>query len=243
MDLDDILIVGIAGGTASGKTTIAKRIAQALGPERCLLLSHDRYYYDVAEPELYNYDHPDALETALLVENLRSLRAGDQAGLPDYDFPTHTRRPEPDWVHPRPLVLVEGILVLEDADLRSQMDLKVWVDCPDDLRLARRIRRDVSDRGRNLDGVLRRWLSTVRPMHQRFVAPSRSFADLELVGVGLIEPLVQSVLSAVERVRYDRAQVKDEEETGDWSDPVTTYSGVMAQVPELDSADGEDTLK
>lgn len=219
----DILVIGIAGGTASGKTTIAKRLQEYLGPDKCLLLSHDRYYYDVEDPESFNYDHPDALDTELLAENIAALRIGEAAALPDYDFPTHTRKKEPEWVIPRSVILVEGILVLEDEALRDLMDIKVWVDCPDDLRLARRIRRDVAKRGRNLDGVLNRWLSTVRPMHQRFVAPSSSFADLELIGVGLLEPLVQSVVASIERKRIELAETGSE-----WDAGAETFPGVLA---------------
>ena len=228
-DDQDILVIGVAGGTASGKTTIAKRLQEYLGPDNCLLLSHDRYYYDVLDPESFNYDHPDSLDTALLAENIAALRIGEAAALPDYDFPTHTRKTEPEWVLPRPVILVEGILVLESQELRDLMDIKVWVDCPDDLRLTRRIRRDVATRGRNLEGVLNRWLRTVRPMHQRFVAPSASFADLELIGVGLLEPLVQSVVASIERKRFE---LSENDETAEWDGVGETFSGVLTDPDE-----------
>ncbi len=228
-DEEDILVIGVAGGTASGKTTIAKRLQEYLGPDKCLLLSHDRYYYNVQDPESFNYDHPDALDTSLLAQNIAALRIGEAAALPDYDFPTHTRKPEPEWVLPRPVILVEGILVLENEELRDLMDIKVWVDCPDDLRLTRRIRRDVAKRGRNLEGVLNRWLSTVRPMHQRFVVPSASFADLELVGVGLLEPLVQSVVASIERKRFE---LSEQDKTAEWDGGGETYSGVLTDPEE-----------
>ena len=218
------LVVGVAGGTASGKTTIAKRLQECLGPDQCLLLSHDRYYYNVQDPESFNYDHPDALDTVLMVQNIEALRRGEAAALPDYDFPSHTRKKEPEWVLSRPVILVEGILVMENEELRNLMDLKVWVDCPDDLRLTRRIRRDVAKRGRNLEGVLNRWLSTVRPMHQRFVAPSAEFADLELVGVGLLEPLVQSVMALIERKRFELS----EDPASEWDGEGNTYPGLVA---------------
>ena len=197
----DIVVVGIAGGTASGKTTLARKVVEALGVEDCLLITHDRYYHDVENPSNFNYDHPDALETLLLVEHLRTLRSGDPAVLPDYDFKSHTRRPAGVATQPRATVLVEGILVLEHEEVRGLCDLMVYVDTPDDLRLARRIRRDVADRGRDVEEVLTRWLTTVRPMHIRYVEPCRAYADVVLPGVGLLEPLVDSMCAAIERCR------------------------------------------
>lgn len=199
----DIVVVGIAGGTASGKTTLARKVVEALGSEDCLLLTHDRYYYDVENPATFNYDHPDALETALLVEHVRALRIGEDVELPLYDFKTHTRRPEGVTTAPKATILVEGILVLEDEEMRALCDLMVYVDTPDDLRLARRIRRDVAERGRDVEEVLTRWLTTVRPMHIRHVEPSRACADVVLPGVGLLEPLVDSICGAIERCRTE----------------------------------------
>ena len=140
-----MFVIGMAGGTASGKTTLAQHFAESLG-ERLLVITHDRYYRDIPEPRGYNYDHPDALDTQLLVENLDALRAGRPAKLPDYDFRNHRRRAEPERVSPRPLVLVEGILVLSDPALRSRMDYTVYVHTADDLRLIRRLRRDIVER-------------------------------------------------------------------------------------------------
>ncbi len=176
-----MFVLGLAGGTSSGKSTLGVALAERLG-DRLLVLHHDRYYLDVAEPRGHNYDHPDALDTALLIRNLDALRAGREALLPDYDFTTHSRRPEPQRVAPRPLVLVEGILVLADPDLRARLDFKVYMHAADDLRLARRLRRDIAERGRDTEGVLDQYLSTVRPMHRRFVEPSRLHADLILSG-------------------------------------------------------------
>jgi len=200
---EDVVVVGIAGGTASGKTTLARKVAESLGIEECLLITHDRYYYDVENPETFNYDHPDALETALLVDHLRALRSGDEVELPDYHFATHTRREWGKKTTPKPTILVEGILILENDELRSLCDLMVYVDTPDDLRLARRIRRDMADRGRDVEQVLTRWLTTVRPMHIRYVEPCRAFADVVLPGVGLLEPLVESICAAIDRCRLE----------------------------------------
>lgn len=177
-------VVGIAGGTASGKTTAALRLAEKLGA-RASLLQHDRYYRSLPvglHPLQWNFDHPDSLETARLVSDLDDLRAGRSAQIPHYDFPTHSRSVEVDVVQPTAIVLVEGILVLADPALRERFDLSVYVDAPDDLRLVRRIRRDLQKRGRSIDDVLDQWEATVAPMHRRFVAPSREHANLVLDG-------------------------------------------------------------
>ena len=197
----DPLIIVIAGGTASGKSTLARHIADSLGEEQCLLIGHDRYYRDVEDPSSFNYDHPDALDTALLVDHLRALRAGDHADLPVYDYASHRRQPHVERVEPRPVILVEGILVLEDEDVAMNADLRVFVHAPADLRLVRRIRRDVQERGRTLDSVLNQWVNTVRPMHLAYVEPCRLQADLVLEGVGLIEHLVARLLEAIDGLR------------------------------------------
>jgi uridine kinase len=171
--------VVVAGGTASGKSTVAGALAPRLG---AVLISHDRYYLDVDEPRGHNYDHPDALDTDRLVADLTVLASGRSAGLPVYEFATHSRRPEVEVVQPAPVVVVEGILVLADPRVAKLADLTVYVDCPDDIRLVRRIRRDVVERGRDVNGVLEQYLATVRPMHEQFVAPCRGQADIVLNG-------------------------------------------------------------
>ena len=191
-------LVGIAGGTASGKTTVALRYAARAD---ALLISHDRYYRDFPEPRGANFDHPDSLETTLLVGHLRALRAGLPADLPVYHFPTHRRVPTTETVHPRPVVVVEGILVLADAALRACFDLRVYVDAPDDIRLIRRLRRDVRERGRTMESVVDQYLATVRPMHERFVAPSAVGVELLLVGTEPIDTLVDRLAAAVAGAR------------------------------------------
>ena len=192
----------MAGGTASGKTTVAARAAERLG---ALLLHHDRYYHDVAEPRGHNYDHPDALDTARLVADLDALLAGRPAALPIYDFRTHSRSAETEAAQPSEIILVEGILTLAYGPLSERADLRVFVDAPADIRLARRLRRDVAERGREVNGVLDQYLTTVRPMHEAFVAPSAATASLVLNGTAPIDALVEALIAAVASARANAA--------------------------------------
>lgn len=176
-------IVGVAGGTGSGKSTVAEKIVQSLPPEQVGILQHDNYYRD--RPDLgddersqLNYDHPDALETELLIEHLARLKAGDVVETPVYDFKTHRRSERTERVEPRRVIVVEGILVFVDPRLREQLDLKLFVDTPADIRVFRRIRRDLEHRGRTFQSIREQYYATVRPMHLQFVEPSKSFADL-----------------------------------------------------------------
>jgi uridine kinase len=177
------LVLGIAGGTGSGKSTVSQKILSALPPGAGVILDHDAYYRD--QPNLpfevrarTNYDHPDALETELLIEHLRALRAGQPVKVPLYDFRQHLRRPETRLVSPAPIVVVEGILVLADERLRELMDVKIFVDTDADIRVMRRIRRDMEQRGRTFAQVREQYYQTVRPMHLHFVEPSKRAADL-----------------------------------------------------------------
>jgi len=179
---DRPLFIGLAGGSGSGKTTIAEEVVDRL-EGRVAVLHHDAYYrhrvdLTLEERTRVNYDHPSSLETELLVEHLEQLRTGLAIERPVYDFSTHLRSEETVRVEPGRVVVVEGILVLSDAQLRSELDLKIFVDTDPDLRLARRIERDISERGRTLESVLTQYFSTVRPMHLEFVEPSRRYADL-----------------------------------------------------------------
>lgn len=195
MNAPFILLMG--GGTASGKTTLARALAARHG---ALHLPHDRYYLDVPDPRRHNYDHPDALDTALLVQNLGELRAGRPAELPIYHFATHRRISQTERVEPAPLIIVEGILVLHDPGLREAASFRVYVHTADDLRLARRISRDAVERGREVPDVLRQYLGTVRPMHQTFVAPSRQWADLVVSGEVPIDEMVAEVEATLRAV-------------------------------------------
>ena len=176
-------VVGIAGGTGSGKTTVAEKLASAMPPGRCVTIDHDAYYRDQghlppADRDAINYDHPSVLDSALLALHLRELRDGRPVEVPIYDFATHTRRRDTRSVAPARVILVEGILVFAEPALREQMDIKIFVDTDADIRLMRRIRRDLEERGRTFQSVRDQYHATVRPMHIEYVEPSKRWADL-----------------------------------------------------------------
>lgn len=180
---DRPLCIGIAGGTGSGKTTVAAKLAAAFPPGRCAVIDHDAYYRDQSHLPLQaraetNYDHPASLESSLLAEHLMALRGGRSVEVPLYDFVSHTRRPETRRVEPAPLIIVEGILVFVEVGVRELLDIKIFVDTDADIRLMRRIRRDLEQRGRSFSSVRDQYYATVRPMHLEFVEPSKRWADL-----------------------------------------------------------------
>lgn len=177
------IFVGMAGGSGSGKSTVVRRILDQLRPDRVSVLHHDAYYRDYAHlpPDLratINFDHPDSLETSLMVEHLDQLVAGASVNVPIYDFTTHTRTEETVSVGPTDVILVDGILVLAEAEIRNRMDIRLYVDTDPDLRFIRRLERDVRERGRTVDSVVTQYLETVRPMHLDFVEPSKRYADV-----------------------------------------------------------------
>ena len=198
-------VIGVAGGSGSGKTTVVRRIVDSLGPEQVTWLDHDRYYRDrndlrLEERAALNYDHPDALETDLLVAHVRALKAGRTVAAPHYDFTRHARLAQTDEFAPRRALIVEGILVFTDAALRELMDLKVFVDTDSDTRFIRRLQRDVAERGRTMDSVIDQYQSTVKPMHLEFVEPSKRYADVIIplgghntVAVDLLLTMLRSV--------------------------------------------------
>lgn len=182
-------VVGFAGGTNSGKTTFVHYLEAELGAGQVAVLRHDAYYRHrpelaLSERQRINYDHPDSLETELCHQHLQELLAGQPIPMPVYDFSVHLRSDAVEWVQPAPLVFVEGILVFCEPVLRDEMDLKVFVDVEADIRVLRRINRDIAERGRTLDSVQRQYLETVRPMHDHFVQPSQQFADLVVLHGG-----------------------------------------------------------
>jgi len=177
------LIIGICGGTGSGKTTVANRILESVSADEVVFIQQDSYYRNLTDLPLdyrnvANFDHPDALDNDLLVNHVRRLKAGEPVELPLYDFRTHSRMNETRHVEPKPIVIVEGILIFADPRLLEQMDIKVFVDTPDDIRFIRRLRRDLDERGRTLESVIEQYVVTVRPMHMQFVEPSKRHADV-----------------------------------------------------------------
>jgi uridine kinase len=177
------VIIGIAGGSGSGKTTVVRRLTASLGDDKVSVLEHDRYYRDRSDLRLeeraaLNYDHPDSLETDLLVEHVKALRTNAPIRAPQYDFARHNRLDAVDTVHPRAAIIVEGILIFADAPLRALMDVKVFVDADDDTRFIRRLQRDITERGRTVQSVIDQYLGTVKPMHLEFVEPSKRYADI-----------------------------------------------------------------
>jgi uridine kinase len=177
------VVVGIAGGSGSGKTTVVKRILAGLDPRSASLLHHDSYYLDNPDLTLeqraaINYDHPDSLQTSLMAEHVKQLLAGHPVEVPEYDFTVHRRLPATRRVEPRPLLIIDGILVLAEPELRELMDIRVFVDTDSDIRFIRRLQRDTRKRGRTVESVVRQYQKTVRPMHLEFVAPSRRQAHI-----------------------------------------------------------------
>jgi uridine kinase len=177
------IVIGVAGGTGSGKTTVANEIIKRVGPDRLTYIQHDSYYLDWSalprsERDHVNFDHPDSLETDLLIEHLKWLRQGQAIDQPVYDFRTHSRSGQTRRIEPKPVILLEGILIFADKALRDLIDVKIFVDTDADIRFIRRLRRDIEERGRTMDSVVEQYLATVRPMHMEFVEPSKRYADL-----------------------------------------------------------------
>ena len=201
------LVVGIAGGTGSGKTTVAHKLADAMPPDRCVTIEHDAYYRDQShlpaeERATINYDHPASLESNLLAEHLRELRAGKSVDIPIYDFATHTRRRDTRHLEPARVIIVEGILVFTDVALREQMDIKIFVDTDADIRLIRRIRRDLEQRGRSFQSVRDQYYATVRPMHIEHVEPSKRWADLIVPEGGDNKVALDVILGQLWRIAF-----------------------------------------
>ncbi len=203
----DPVIIGIAGGTGSGKTTVAREVLKHFPSASVVTIHHDSYYLDRShltppEREGINYDHPDAFESDLLLEHLKKLKAGEIIEKPIYDYETHTRRSEAVRVRPARIVLLEGILVLAEPGLRELLDIKLYVDTDADERFIRRLRRDIVKRGRTVEQVIEQYLKTVRPMHLQFVEPSKRYADVvipeggkNVVAVDLIVTKLKDILS------------------------------------------------
>ena len=199
------IVFAVAGGTASGKTTVANAILDHLGTERIAYLPHDAYYRDNSQLSLeeraqINYDHPNSLETDLMIEHVRQLLDNQPIERPIYDFVQHARTEQTTTVRPNPIILLEGILIFTDRKLRDLMDIKLYVDTDADVRVLRRLQRDVEDRGRSLDSVITQYLDTVRPMHLRFVEPSKRYADIIIPEGGLNQVAIDMVLSRLTKL-------------------------------------------
>ncbi len=192
------ITIGVAGGTGSGKTTVALKVLERVGFDHAAYMPHDAYYRDAsdlppAERAQLNFDHPDSLDNDLLIEHLQLLQAGQGVEIPVYDFKTHSRLPETRHVDPQPVILVEGLLIFADKRLRDLMDMKIFVDTDADLRLIRRLQRDIEERGRSATSVMNQYLRTVRPMHLEFVEPSKRYADVIIPEGGFNEVAIDMV--------------------------------------------------
>ena len=201
--LPDILVVGIAGGSGGGKTTLTSNLIRRFGDKVCIV-HHDNYYrahddLTYEERTKLNYDCPEAFETEMMIEHLRLLKQGRSIHCPVYDFKVHNRSGETIEIEPRPVILVEGILIFENRALCDQMDIKIFVDTDADVRLIRRIRRDVAKRGRSLDSVLGQYLATVKPMHEQFVEPSKKNADLVVLEGGKNLVALEMIIDRIQR--------------------------------------------
>jgi uridine kinase len=200
------VIVGIAGGSASGKTTLAKRIIEILGEDHISFIGHDSYYKNLDHLSMEdraknNFDHPDSLDTALLIKHLQLLKAGKTIQVPTYDFNTHTRTMVSTTIEPRKVILVDGILIFAESELVQLMDLKIFVDTDDDIRLIRRIQRDTIERGRTTESIIEQYLRTVRPMHDLYVEPSKRKADIILpAGDGIPPAALEMCISRLREI-------------------------------------------
>ncbi len=206
----DPLVIAIAGGSGSGKTTVAQEILQRVGPDRIAFLQHDSYYKDLSglpptQRAEVNFDHPHSLETELLTEHIAALRDGKSVEVPLYDFSTHSRTNKTYTVQPRSVILVEGILIFTEASLRNMFDVKIFVDTDADLRFIRRLERDIAERGRTTESVIKQYQHTVRPMHLEFVEPSKRYADIIIPEGGHNTAALDMVVARVEALLNNSA--------------------------------------
>ena len=196
------VVVGVAGGTGSGKTTVATEILRRAGTDHISFIQHDAYYKDLsdlpmAQRAMQNFDHPDALDNALLISHLQELKAGRPIELPVYDFTTHSRTSRTVTVEPFPVILVEGILIFADEELRQLMDVRIYVDTDADIRFIRRLQRDIAERGRTMESVIHQYLATVRPMHQEYVEPSKRHANVIIPEGGFNEVAMEMIAARI----------------------------------------------
>jgi len=198
-------IILIGGGTGSGKTTVAKRIMESIGPNKCVMLPMDNYYKDMShipieERRKYNYDHPDMIEHTLIVKHVKELLTGKSIELPDYDFAQYTRANTSVRIEPKPILLIEGIFALYYDELRALADLKIYVDTEGDERFIRRLQRDIFERGRTIESVINQYLNTVKPMHDAYVEPTKKHADIIIPRGGYNEKAIEVVVEYVQNL-------------------------------------------
>jgi len=204
------IVIGIAGGTGSGKTTVANVILQRVGAHRIIYLPHDAYYRDLnnlppAQRAQINFDHPDSLETNLMIEHINRLKNWQSIELPVYDFTRHSRTDKTIHIEPQLVIIVEGILIFAEKALRDSCNIKIFVDTDADIRFIRRLQRDIAERGRTTESVIRQYLNTVRPMHLEFVEPSKRYADLIIPEGGLNTVALDMVISRIEAMLQPKA--------------------------------------
>jgi uridine kinase len=202
------IVIGLAGGTGSGKTTVAHVILEQVGRQRIAYVPHDAYYRSLADlppaqRDAINWDHPDALDTDLMIEQVQALKSGRAIELPVYDFMAYARTPDTIHIAPQPIILVEGILIFADARLRQLFDMKIFVDTDADLRFIRRLRRDMAERGRTAESVIRQYLASVRPMHLEFVEPSKRYADIIVPEGGQNVVAMEMIVTRIESLLAD----------------------------------------
>jgi uridine kinase len=197
------LVIGIAGGSGSGKTTVAQTILQRVGPDRISFLQHDAYYKDLSglppvQRAEVNFDHPNSLDNDLLIRHIQTLKLCEEVEVPIYDFSTHSRTDQTFTVKPRTVILVEGILIFAETSLRELFDVKIFVDTDSDIRFIRRLQRDIKERGRTTESVIKQYLATVRPMHLDFVEPSKRYADVIMPEGGFNTAALDMVVARIE---------------------------------------------
>jgi len=208
------MFIGICGGTGSGKTTIARAIVDAVGAKKVVLVEQDSYYRNLADMPLderhqANFDHPDSIDSEMLVNHLLRLKQGLKVEMPLYDFKTHTRSKKIETIEPKPVVIIEGILIFAEPRILDLLDVRVFVDTPDDVRFIRRLQRDISERGRSVDSVIGQYFRTVRPMHHEFVEPSKRHADIIIPEGGQMGVSVDALCSMVrEKLNREEAAKK-----------------------------------
>jgi uridine kinase len=208
------LVIGIAGGTGSGKTTVANVILGRSDAKRIAYLPHDAYYKDLkdlplAQRDLVNFDHPNSLDTSLMIEHIKELKNLQPIQMPVYDFKTHQRTDQTTRIEPQPVILVEGILIFADRELRDLFDVKIYVDTDPDIRFIRRLERDIAERGRTTESVIRQYLATVRPMHMEFVEPSKRYADVIIPEGGWNTVAMDMVVARINSLLPDESESED----------------------------------